>query len=124
VDSALGLLWLGSRDFAEGLEGRRGELVVTGGAAASEGTLRRIAAIWGRPVCRIGEAGAAAGAAVAAAVSLLPEAERDGCAARAAALVSGRGPSFEPEPGQVAAYHGEDGYLARLSRFLESQKSA
>jgi xylulokinase len=120
VDSSLGLLWLGSRDFAEGPATGHGEISVTGGAAASDGTLRRIAAIWGRPVARIGEAGAAAGAAVAAAAALAPEAGRVDYAARAAALVSGRGARIEPDPRDLAAYHGEGGYLHRLARLFEA----
>lgn len=130
VDSALGLLWLGSRGFADGVagvagvaggsRGAQGELAVTGGAAGSEGVLGRIAAIWDRPVVRIGEAGAAAGAAVAAAVALAPEGEREAYASRAAAAVSGRGLRVEAGPGQLAAYHGEGGYLGRLARLLEA----
>ncbi len=118
VDSALGLLWLGSRGFASGPA--LGEMAVTGGAAASEGTLRRIAAIWDRPVARIGEAGAAAGAAVAAAVALVPEGEREAYASRAAAAVSGRSLRVEASPPELAAYHKEGGYLSRLARLLEA----
>lgn len=126
VDSALGLLYLGSRGFASespggrGGAGASGEMAVTGGVAASEGSLRRIAAIWGRPVSRIAEAGAAAGAAVAAAVALAPGKGREDYAHRAAAAVSGRGRPIEPDARDLAAYHGEGGYLARLARLFDS----
>jgi xylulokinase len=124
VDSALGLLWLGSRAFAgapgataprDRVAAGRG-LAATGGAASSAGTLRRIAAIWNLPVARIGEAGAAAGAAVSAATALVPEDERQALAARMAARATGRGPLVEPAPADVATYHGEGGYLRRLAR--------
>lgn len=115
VDSTLGLIYLASRPFAADVAG----VAVTGGAAASEGTLRRIAAVWNRPVAVIGEAGAAAGAAVAAAAALEPESGRDGYVARAAAAVSRRGRAVEPVPADVRAYHGESGYLVRLRRILE-----
>lgn len=123
VDSALGLLWLGSRPFAEG-GGPRGRLAVTGGAAASEGTLRRIAALWGLPVSRIGEAGAAAGAAAAAAVALVPEAEREAYSRKAASSVSLQGPPVEPDPKDLAAYHGRGGYLDRLRRLIDTNFTA
>ena len=115
VDSSLGLIYLASRPFAADVAG----VAVTGGAAASEGTLRRIAAIWNRPVAVIGEAGAAAGAAVAAAAALEQESARDGYVARAVAVVSRRGRAVEPVPADVRAYHGESAYLSRLRRLLE-----
>lgn len=122
VDSALGLLWLGSRSFAGGSGGAstRDPIAVTGGGAASEGILRRIAAIWQCPVMRIGDAGAAVGAAVAAAVALVPEEERADRAALLAAGVTGRERLVEPDPRYIAAYHGEGGYLGRIARLIEA----
>jgi len=119
VDSSLGLLWLGSRPFAaSGGAASREALTVTGGASASEGTLKRVASIWECPVARIDEAGAAAGAAVAAAVALVPEAERGDRASALAAGVTGRGRLIEPDPRYVAAYHKDGGYLGRLARMI------
>jgi len=130
VDSALGLVWLGSAGFtapaggptggptggpATDESGRR-EITVTGGAASSDGVMRRIAAIWGRPAVRIEEAGAAAGAAVAAATALVPPEDRQAYAEHVAAIVGRRGPRIEPAPSALAAYHGSDGYLVRLAR--------
>ncbi len=123
VDSALGLLWLGSRAFA-GEGSARKPLTVTGGAASSDGILARAAAIWGVPVTRIGKAGAAAGAAVAAAAALVPEEEREEYAGRASAGVTGRGRRTEPDPGFVASYHGPDGYLGRLERLFDTSLSS
>ncbi len=116
VDSTLGLVHLAARPFAAKVV----EVAVTGGAAASQGTLRRIAAIWNCPVAPIGEAGAAAGAAVAAAVAMLPEADMMDYARTAASAVSRRGAIVLPEAQAVRAYHGEGGYLGRLAGLLES----
>jgi xylulokinase len=116
VDSSLGLVRLGAAPFAASVK----EVAVTGGAAASEGTLRRIAALWACPVAPIGEAGAAAGAAVAAAAALEPEDRRAEYAAAAAAAVSRRGRLVRPEPAALQACHGENGYLSRLGRLLEA----
>ena len=121
VDSTLGLVYLGSRRFTVGKTdtAAREPMAITGGAAMSDGVARRVAAIWGRPVSRIDEAGAASGAAVAAAVALMPESGREEFAARAAIVVSGRGKIVEPDRDALAAYHGEDGYLRRLERLME-----
>ncbi len=111
VDSALGLLALASAEFAGG----EGAIAATGGAASSRGVLARAAAIFGRPVLPIADAGAAAGAAVAAACALVPEAEREGLAERARAVAARPGPAVEPDPAAVRAYRGPGGYLERLA---------
>ncbi|HUW70160.1 MAG TPA: xylulose kinase [bacterium] len=118
VDSTLGLLYQGSARFASSVT----EVAVTGGAAASEGTRRRIAAIWNCPVVPIGETGAAAGAAVAAAVAISEDGDAEHYAGRAAAAVSRRGRVQRPEPSLVVAYHGANGYLARLAALFETVK--
>lgn len=120
VDSALGLLWLGSRPFSGDPAGPAAGIAAAGGGAGSVEVLRRVAAIWDRPVRRIGRAGAAAGAAVAAASARIPSEEREEFAARVAAVVADRGPPILPDPAYRAAYHGEEGYLRRLARFFES----
>jgi len=119
VDSTLGLLYLGALPFATSVA----EVAVTGGAAASEGTLRRIAAIWNSPVVPIGETGAAAGAAVAAAVAIREGVDAEEYARRAAAAVSRRGKVVRPDPSIVVAYHGKNGYLGRLASFFETVKN-
>lgn len=105
VDSALGLLYRGSRPW---LEGKSSPLAVTGGPTASPGILRRIAAIWNRPVVTIGTTGAALGAAAAALAfdgvskPLLP-------------------PSVPvlPLAADVEAIHRPGGYLDRLEHYLK-----
>jgi len=108
VDSSLGLLyqgslpWLGDRGFA----GKTLPLAVTGGPTSSPGILRRIAALWNRPVVTIGTTGAALGA-VAAALTF------DGV----------RSPLLPPSvplaplPADVEALHRPGGYLDRLEDF-------
>jgi xylulokinase len=105
VDSALGLLYRGSLPW---LANKTTPLAVTGGPTASPGILRRIAAIWNRPVVTIGTTGAALGAAAAALAfdgvkaPLLP-------------------PSIPVQPlaADVEALHRPGGYLDRLEGFLE-----
>ncbi|HRY72236.1 MAG TPA: glycosyltransferase, partial [Spirochaetia bacterium] len=70
---------------------------------------------FGRRVVPIADAGAAAGAAVAAACALVPEAEREGLAERARAVAARPGPAVEPDPAAVRAYRGPGGYLERLA---------
>lgn len=104
VDSALGLLYNGSRPW---LEGRANPLAVTGGPTASPGILKRIAAIWNRPVVTIGTTGAALGAAAAALAF-------DGVKAP---LLPPSTPVV-PDPRSVEAYHRPGGYLERIETFL------
>lgn len=116
VDSSLGLLALASADFA----GSGGPITATGGAAASRGVLERAAAIWGRPVVPISNAGASLGAAVAAACALAPESCREALAERARAVAARPGPAVEPDPAAERAYRGAGGYLERLKDAFES----
>jgi xylulokinase len=111
IDSALGLVALGSAPFA----GKVAEVAVTGGAAKSDCVLARIAAIWGAPALPIADAGAAAGSAVAAACALVPEGERDALADKARAVAARPGKAVEPDPKAVAAYRAPGGYLDRLA---------
>lgn len=109
VDSALGLLYRGSLPWLVGKPSGSSAppLYVTGGPTASPGILRRIAAIWNRPVVTIGTTGAALGAAAAAltfdgvTTPLLP-------------------PSVAvlPQADDVEAYHRPGGYLERIDEFL------
>ena len=104
VDSALGLVYRSSLPW---LENKSSPLAVTGGPTASPGILKRIAAIWNRPVVTIGTTGAALGAAAAAlafdgvTIPLLP-------------------PSVpvEPNGADVEVLHRPGGYLDQLEEFL------
>jgi xylulokinase len=104
VDSALGLVYRGSLPW---LAGKTSPLAVTGGPTSSQGILKRIAAIWNRPVVTIGTTGAALGAAAAALafdgvkIPLLPPSV-----------------AVEPRAADVEALHRPGGYLDRLEEFL------
>jgi xylulokinase len=104
VDSALGLVYRGSAPW---LAGRTEPLAVTGGPASSPGILRRIAAIWNRPVVTIGSTGAALGAAAAA---LAFDGVKTPLLPPSAAVV--------PRPADVEAMHQPGGYLDRIEEYL------
>ena len=65
VDSVLAILYAWCHDPADAQD-QKDPLYVTGGAASSHAVLERLSALWQRPVCLIGEAGSALGAAVSA----------------------------------------------------------
>jgi hypothetical protein len=82
--------------------------------------MQRIAAIWNRPAIQAGQAGAELGAAVSAAVALVPEAERDDVAEKLRqAIFTGKG-VIQPNPEMVKAYHAPGGYLDRLETAFET----
>ncbi len=115
VDSSLGLMVLASRAFA----GDVSSIAVTGGAAASRGLVGRIANFWGVPATPIGEAGAAAGAAVAAACALVPESLREEVARSARTAAARPGITAYPEEAAVRALRSPGAYLARLREAFE-----
>jgi xylulokinase len=91
-------------------------LYVTGGARKSHEILRRVAAIWNRPVTPIEEGGAALGAAAAGVLAFLKTAGDtidteqyigDG-------LIK-REPPLQPRTEDVLAFHHRDGYLERFA---------
>ncbi len=113
IESGLGVVYLYSRGFS----GDSDEpMYLTGGVARVPEIVRRVAAIWRRPVITIGSVGAALGAAVAGAVG----GERSVDAETLSASVLPRTEAVDPRPGDVAAYHGSGGYLARLKREYEA----
>ncbi len=114
VDSGLGLLAVASASFS----GKLSEIAVTGGAARSSGIMARIAAIWGVPATPISNAGASAGAAVAAACALVPEGEREALAARGRAVAASPGKTVQPDPAAVKAYRGAGGFLEKVAKTI------
>jgi xylulokinase len=118
VDSSLGLVYRYGRKIAAGSEDRQA-MSICGGPSASAGIMARIAAIWNRPAVQAGQAGAALGAAVAAAVALVPEDGRDTEAERLRqAILTGK-PVVQPDPRMVQAYHAPGGYLDRMEAAFE-----
>lgn len=120
VDSSLGLVYLyGMKIAGPDAAKDKSPITVCGGPSTSEGVMRRIAAIWNRPAVRAGQAGAALGAAVVAAVALAPEGERDTQAERLRqAIFTGKG-VIQPEAEMVKAYHTPGGYLDQLEGAFE-----
>ena len=117
IESSLGIVYLYSRGFAR----KSAEpIAVTGGVTRVAEIVRRIAAIWNRPVVTIGTVGAALGAAVAGSSALAKEEKIDFNPDALSAAVLPRSPAVLPKPADVEAYHGDGGYLGRL--FLEYEK--
>jgi xylulokinase len=111
IDSTLAAVYLYSRHFArESSE----PLHVTGGATDSKQIMRRVAAIWNRPVAAIGKVGAALGTAVAGASALRrAQGQKPEIEPLAAALLPAAAPVL-PSSADVARYHDKGGYLERF----------
>ena len=94
-------------------------LFVTGGATDSPEIMRRVAGIWNRPTLPVEKGGAALGAAVAG-VKALHDAENEPFDIETfSASVLKRGEPIQPNPKDVAAYHGEGKYLQRFREKYE-----
>ncbi len=91
-------------------------LYVTGGARNSEEIIRRVAAIWNRPVTSIEEGGAALGAAVAGALAFLKtEGDTLDTEQYIGAGLLKREQPFQPRAEDVLAFHRPGGYLDRFA---------
>ncbi len=112
VESSLAAVFVHSREFAPGAAA---PLYLTGGAASSPGIVRRVAAIWDRPVVVMDKAGAALGAAVAGVSALFKsQASRFDVEEFSAALV-GRSTVTDPIAEDVAEFHRPGGYMDRFA---------
>ncbi|MBN1191462.1 MAG: hypothetical protein JXA46_17030 [Dehalococcoidales bacterium] len=117
VESSLSAVYLHSRTFSK----ESGEpLFVTGGASRSHGVLRRISAIWQRPVVPVERAGAALGAAIAGAGAFLKAKNINPDLESFTADILRRGEIIYPYPGDIAAFHRPGGYLSRFA--IEEEK--
>jgi xylulokinase len=113
IESSLAAVYYHSRGFSR----ETGEpLYVTGGARNSPEILRRVAAIWRRPVIPVVGGGAALGAAVAGAMAL-PKSE--GKQADVERFVDknilGRGQEIFPRDEDIQSFHRPGGYLERFA---------
>ena len=99
---------------------------MTGGATDSPGIMRRVAGIWNRPTLPVEKGGAALGAAVAGVKALYnadSNTESFDIEAFSASVLK-RGEPIQPNPADVAAYHGEGKYLQRFREKYEQIMAA
>ena len=112
IETTLGAVYLYSKTFAkESSE----PLYVTGGANKSLEILRRVAAIWNKPVVRIEEAGAALGAAAAGAYAFLKTTGKEVKIEEINKKLLKKDEMIQPILADVNAYHGSGKYLEKLS---------
>ena len=117
IESSLASVFHHSRNFSTA---GASPLYVMGGATGSPGIIRRVAAIWDRPVVVTEKAGAALGAAVAGVSALLKsEGKSIDIEPLCKALVH-RGEVIRPVPADVAIFHNPGGYLDRFA--IEEEK--
>ena len=112
VETSLCAVYLHSKSFTRAIGA---PLYVTGGASKSPGVLRRVAAIWNRPVIPIEEGGAALGAAVAGACALLKAEGQESDASTFSESLLRRRELIAPCPSDVSAFHSPGGYLERFA---------
>lgn len=124
VDSSLGLVYRYGQKIAGSVASASQQAMsVCGGPSTSPGIMRRIAAIWNRPAVQAGQAGAALGAAVAAAVALGPEAQRGATAERLRQAIFTDKIVVQPDRNMVETYHARDGYLDQLESAFEKLRN-
>ena len=85
-------------------------LYVTGGPAESDEVMKRVAAMWNRPVIPIESGGVALGAAVAGAYAYRGKSRLESYNS----TLLHRKSAINPNPEHVKSYHGEGGYLERF----------
>ncbi len=112
IETSLSAVYWHSRHFARSAAG---PLYVTGGASRSPGVLRRIAAIWRRPVVCIENAGASLGAAVAGVSALNKSKGRDFNVEEYCTNLLKRDIEIQPRPEDVSAFHDPGGFLTRFA---------
>ena len=116
IETSLAALYIYSAVFTKQTQA---PLFVTGGATDSPGIMRRVAGIWNRPTLAVEKGGAALGAAVAGVKALLDAENESFDIETFSASVLKRGAPIQPNPADVAAYHGEGKYLQRFREKYE-----
>ena len=116
VETSLAAVYVYSQVFAKET---RTPLFVTGGATESPEIMRRVAGIWNRTVIPVEKGGAALGAAVAGAKAYCDDNGEPFDIETFSAAVLKRGEPIQPNPSDVAAYHGAGGYLQRFREAYE-----
>ena len=120
IETSLAALYIYSAVFTKQTQA---PLFVTGGATDSPGIMRRVAGIWNRPTLAVEKGGAALGAAVAGVKAFLDanaNTENGSLDIETfSASVLKRGELIQPNPADIAAYHGEGKYLQRFRQKYE-----
>jgi xylulokinase len=113
IEASLAAVYYHSRRFSREMSE---PLYVTGGARNSAEIMRRVAAIWRRPVIPVAGGGAALGAAVAGAIALL---KSEGETADTEKLIEKnileRGQTLLPRNEDIQSFHRPGGYLERFA---------
>jgi len=112
IESSLAAVYHHSLSFSSA---GKEPLYVMGGAVSSPQIMRRVAAIWNRPVIVTDKGGAALGAAVAGVSAFLKSKREPFNIEDFSAAVLARGTAIQPKPEDVAAFHGPGGYLERFA---------
>jgi xylulokinase len=113
IESSLAAVYYHSRGF----RCSSGEpLYVTGGAAGSPGIMRRVAAIWNRPLAVTGKGSAALGAAVAGISAYFKSTGEKFNVKEYSAAVIPRGEIIEPISEDVGSFHNPVGYLDTFAK--------
>jgi xylulokinase len=112
IETTLSTVYYYSRHFTRSAAG---PLYITGGASRSPGILRRIAAIWNRPVTAIENAGASMGASVSGISALCKSESRNFDVAQYCLYLLKRDVEIQPRAEDVTAFHNPDGFLARFA---------
>jgi xylulokinase len=113
IESTLAAVYHHSRGF---VGNNTGPLYVTGGAKNSPEILRRIAAIWNKPVTPIEEGGAALGAAVAGVGAFLKAVGEDfDIESYVGESILKRDQTVLPDAEDVRAFYRSGGYLERFA---------
>ncbi len=112
IESSLAAVYYHSLSFSAA---SGAPLHVTGGAISSPQIMRRVAAIWNRPVVVTDKGGAALGAAVAGVSAFLKSKREEFDVEDFSAAVLSRGAPTRPEPEDIAAFHRAGGYLDRFA---------
>jgi xylulokinase len=112
IESSLAAVYYHSMSFSSA---SAAPMYVTGGAAGSPGIMRRVAAIWNRPLAVTGKGGAALGAAVAGVSAFSKAVGEKFDVEDYSAAVLPRGKTIEPREDDVAAFHQPGGYLEKFA---------
>ena len=116
IETTLGTMYLYSKQFAKESSD---PLYVTGGATRSPEILRRVAAIWNKPVVKIEETGAALGAAAAGVYAFLKTTGKEVKIDEINKKLLKKGETLQPVPADVDVYHGSGKYLEKLFSTVE-----